>query len=168
MKVALIVAMDLERGIGRNNDLMWHLPNDMKFFTQTTRDQIVVMGRRNYDSIPDKYRPLPHRENVVLTRNSTFEAPGCKVFNTLDECLAYYAHETERRVFIIGGGEIYRLALEAGVVEEMYITHINHRYGADTFFPEFDLKDWKVETLFEQPVDERHEASFTALRYIKK
>lgn len=168
MKVALIVAMDLERGIGRNNDLMWHLPNDMKFFTQTTRGQIVVMGRRNYDSIPEKYRPLPQRENVVLTRNKDFEAPGCQVFNTLEECLSFYADERERTVFIIGGGEIYRLALEAGVVEEMYITHINHRYGADTFFPEFDLTEWQVETVLEQPIDERHEASFMALRYTRK
>lgn len=168
MKVALIVAMDLERGIGRDNDLMWHLPNDMKFFTETTRGQIVVMGRRNYDSIPDKYRPLPHRENVVLTRNKDFSAPDCKVFNTLQDCLEHYKNETERTLFIIGGGEIYRLALEAGVVEEMYITHINHRYGADTFFPEFDLKAWKVETVLEQMQDERHEASFTALHYTKK
>jgi dihydrofolate reductase len=168
MKVALIVAMDLERGIGRDNDLMWHLPRDMKFFTETTRDQIVVMGRRNYDSIPEKYRPLPQRENVVLTRNTDFQAPDCKVFNTLDDCLAHYQHETERTVFIIGGGEIYRLALQAGVIEEMYITHINHRYGADTFFPEFDLNAWKVETVLEQKVDERHEASFTALHYTKK
>lgn len=167
MKVALIVAMDLERGIGRNNDLMWHLPNDMKFFTQTTRNQIVVMGRRNYDSIPDKYRPLPHRENVVLTRNTDFSAPDCKVFHTLEACLHHYRDEEERIVFIIGGGEIYRLALEAGVVEEMYITHINHRYGADTFFPEFDLTQWKVETVLEQSIDDRHEASFKALHYTK-
>ena len=168
MKVALIVAMDLERGIGRDNDLMWHLPNDMRFFTDTTRGQVVVMGRRNYDSIPDKYRPLPGRENVVLSRNTSFEAPNCKVFNTLAECLEYYKNETDRTIFIIGGGEIYRLALEAGVVEEMYITHINYRYGADTFFPEFDLREWNVETVLEQAVDERHEASFTALHYTKK
>lgn len=168
MKVALIVAMDLERGIGRDNDLMWHLPNDMRFFTETTRGQVVVMGRRNYDSIPDKYRPLPGRENVVLSRNTNFEAPNCKVFNTLAECLAYYKNETDRTIFIIGGGEIYRLALETGVVEEMYITHINHRYGADTFFPEFDLREWNVETVLEQAVDERHDASFTALHYTKK
>jgi len=69
MRTALIVAMDSERGIGKNNDLMWHLPKDMKFFKDTTQGQIVVMGRKNYDSIPEKYRPLPNRLNVVLTRN---------------------------------------------------------------------------------------------------
>lgn len=168
MKVSLIVAMDLDRGIGRDNDLMWHLPNDMKFFKDTTRDHVVVMGRKNYDSIPEKFRPLPHRENVILTRNTSFEAPNCVVFNSLESFLEHYKSETERTVFIIGGGEIYRLALEADVVEEMYLTHINKRYNADTFFPEFNLKDWKVETIMEQPVDDKHEASFSVLRYSKK
>ena len=74
MKVSLIVAMARNRGIGRDNDLMWHLPNDMRFFKETTENQIVVMGRKNYDSIPEKYRPLPKRENVILTRNMAFQA----------------------------------------------------------------------------------------------
>ena len=168
MKVSLIVAMDLDRGIGRDNDLMWHLPNDMKFFKETTQDHIVVMGRKNYDSIPEKYRPLPKRENVVLTRNTEFTAENCKVFHSLEACLEAYKDESERTVFIIGGGEIYRLALETNAVDEMYITHINHRYVADTFFPEFNLKYWSVETVQEQPKDDRHEASFTVMKYIKK
>ena len=168
MKVSLIVAMDLDRGIGRNNDLMWHLPNDMKFFKETTQNHVVVMGRKNYDSIPEKYRPLPNRENVVLTRNTSFTAENCKVFHSLEDCLDSYKSETDRTVFIIGGGEIYRLALEANVVDEMYITHINHRYGADTFFPEFNLKNWRIETVQEQLKDDRHEASFSVLRYSRK
>ena len=73
MKTSLIVAMDLDRGIGKNNDLMWHLPNDMKFFKETTSGHVVVMGRKNYESIPERFRPLPNRENVVLTRNANFE-----------------------------------------------------------------------------------------------
>ncbi|OFZ62532.1 MAG: dihydrofolate reductase [Bacteroidetes bacterium RIFCSPHIGHO2_02_FULL_44_7] len=168
MKVALIVAMDRERGIGRDNDLMWHLPDDMQFFKDTTKGQIVVMGRRNYDSIPEKYRPLPGRENVVLTRNADYLAEGCAVFTSLDACLSAYAEENERRVFIIGGGEIYRLALEANAVDEMYITHINHVYGADTFFPHFQLEDWTVETIQSHPADERHNAAFTILKYTKR
>jgi dihydrofolate reductase len=168
MNVALIVAMDRDRGIGRDNDLMWHLPVDMQFFKDTTKNQVVVMGRKNYDSIPAKYRPLPGRENVILTRNESFKADGCAVFNTLEDCLNAYKDETERTVFIIGGGEIYRLALEANVVDVMYITHINHSYGADTFFPAFDLTEWKIETIGEQKVDERHDASFTMMKYTKK
>ena len=135
MKVSLIVAVDAESGIGKDNDLMWHLPEDMKFFKDKTSGQIVVMGRKNYESIPKRFRPLPNRDNVVLTKNKDFEAEGCKVFNSLNECLIDYENEEERTVFIIGGGEIYRLALEEGVVDEMFITHINKAYGADTFFP---------------------------------
>lgn len=168
MKVSLIVAMDLERGIGRNNDLMWHLPADMKFFKETTSGQIVVMGRKNFDSIPERFRPLPNRENVVLTRNTDFEAEGCKVFHSLQGCLDSYAGESDRIVFIIGGGEIYRLALEADVVDEMYITHVDKKYGADTFFPGIDSEKWKVETLFTHPKDEKHEASFEVKHYLKK
>lgn len=168
MKVSLIVAMDSERGIGKNNDLMWHLPNDMRFFKETTEGHIVVMGRKNYESIPEKYRPLPNRENVVLTRNESYVADDCTIFYSLEECLNYYKLENERTVFIIGGGEIYRRALELNVVDEMYISHINHTYGADTFFPDFDLKKWKVETILEQMKDDRHAASFSVMRYTKK
>ena len=167
MKVSLIVAMDLDRGIGKNNDLMWHLPNDMRFFKDTTEEQIVIMGRKNYDSIPEKYRPLRNRLNVILTRNESFEAEDCEVFHSLDDALFHYKDETERTVFIIGGGQVYRQVMEDDVIDEMYITHINHSYGAETFFPEFDLKDWRVETIFEQEIDEQHSESFTAMKYTK-
>lgn len=168
MKVSLIVAMDKERGIGRNNDLMWHLPADMKFFKDTTEDQIVVMGRKNYDSIPPKYRPLPNRVNVVLTRKAGFVAENCLVFNSLESCLKHYENECERVVFIIGGGEIYRLAIESDCVEEMFITHIDKVYGADTFFPEFDASLWNKQEMWKQDIDDRHDAAFTVFKYTRK
>lgn len=167
MKTALIVAMDSERGIGKNNDLMWHLPKDMQFFKDTTQGQIVVMGRKNYDSIPEKYRPLPNRLNVVLTRNSEFNAPDCLVFHSLEDCLTYFKDEKERALFIIGGGEIYRMAIESNIVDEMYITHVHHSYEAETFFPEFDAALWKSSLLFQQEIDEKHEAAFTVRKYTK-
>lgn len=168
MKIALIVAMDLDRGIGKNNDLMWHLPVDMKFFKETTSGNIVVLGRKNFESIPEKFRPLPNRENAILTRNKSYEAPGCEVFYSLEACLEHYQHETERTVFIIGGGQIYQQALELNCVDEMYITHVNKSFGADTFFPAFDLKDWDVESVLVHEKDDRHEASFKVLKYTKR
>ena len=168
MKTALIVAMDSDRGIGKNNDLMWHLPKDMKFFKDTTQGQIVVMGRKNYDSIPEKYRPLPNRLNVVLTRNENFQAPNCLVFHSLEECLTHFNEESERTVFIIGGGEIYRMALDSGILDEMYITHVHERYDAETFFPSFDEDKWGSEILFDQEKDEQHEAAFTVKKYTRK
>ena len=168
MKVSLIVAMDLERGIGKNNDLMWHLPSDMKFFKETTSGHIVVMGRKNFESIPERFRPLPNRENVVLTRSSSYAAEGCQIFNSFDACLENFKNENEKTVFIIGGGEIYNKALASGSVEEMYITHVNKKYEAETFFPDFDIKKWRVETIAEHHKDERHEASFSILKYTRK
>ena len=168
MKTALIVAMDSERGIGKNNDLMWHLPKDMKFFKDTTQGQIVVMGRKNYDSIPEKYRPLPNRLNVVLTRNKDFNAPDCLVFHSLEDCLNYFKAETERTVFIIGGGEIYQMALVSNVIDEMFITHVHHHYDAETFFTAFDESRWDSQVILEQDKDAQHEAAFTVKKYTRK
>jgi dihydrofolate reductase len=165
MKVALIVAMDREGGIGKNNDLMWHLPSDMQFFKQKTAGQIVVMGRKNHDSIPEKYRPLPNRENVILTRNSSFEAENCQVFNSIEACLEHYKNETDRIVFIIGGGEIYRQALELNCVEEMFITHVDKVYDAETFFPKFDESKWAVTEIASHEIDDKHEAGYRIMNY---
>jgi dihydrofolate reductase len=164
-KVSLIVAMDRNRGIGRDNDLMWHLPNDMRFFKETTENQIVVMGRKNYDSIPEKYRPLPNRENVILTKNTSFEASNCSVFHSLDAALSAYQSDKNRKFFIIGGGQIYKLALEAKILEEMFITQIDGNYDADTFFPDFNESDWNKELLMSQAIDEKHRHGFKVFRY---
>lgn len=163
-KVALIVAMDQENGIGKNNDLMWHLPADMKFFKETTTGHVVVTGRKNYDSIPERFRPLPNRENAVLTRNDHYLAEGAKVFASLGACLEHYEND-ERTIFIIGGGQIYTEALAAGIIEEMYVTHVDGVFGADTFFPEIDPAQWESETIFTQEKDEKHEVGFETRRY---
>ena len=160
--------MDKERGIGRNNDLMWHLPADMKFFRETTTDHIVVMGRKNWDSIPEKYRPLPNRENVVLTRNTNFLTDGARVFHSMQDCLAYFEGEDKKHVFVIGGGEIYRQALDLKCVDEMYITHVDALYGADTFFPEFDEEKWMVREILHWEKDEKNESGFVVKHYSKK
>ncbi len=165
-KVSLIVAMDNERGIGKNNDLMWHLPADMKFFRETTTGHIVVMGRKNYDSIPERFRPLPNRENAVLTRNADFTAEGCEVFHSLEACLDHYKNETERTVFIIGGGQIYKEALELGVVDEMYVTHVDHTFGADTFFPEIENGKWNISEVQKQEIDEKNPYAFVIRKYV--
>lgn len=160
--------MDRERGIGRNNDLMWHLPADMKFFRETTTGHIVVMGRKNWESIPEKFRPLPNRDNVVLTRNTAFRAEGAQVFHSMQDCLAYYSGEDQKNIFIIGGGEIYRQAIDLKCVDEMYITHVDAVYGADTYFPEFDEEKWVVNEILDWPKDEKNEAGFVVKHYSKK
>jgi dihydrofolate reductase len=168
MNVSLIVAMDAKRGIGKNNDLMWHLPADMNFFKETTKNQIVVMGRKNYDSIPEKFRPLPNRLNVVLTRSKDFKADNCLVFNSLSDCLVFFKNEKERKIFIIGGGEIYKMALDSKCLDEMYITYVDGVFDADTFFPEFDESNWKSEVIGEQIIDEKHSNAFKIIHYQRK
>lgn len=168
MKVALIVAIDKQGGIGKNNDLPWHMPDDMKFFKTTTTNHIVVMGRKNYESIPERFRPLPNRENVILSRNSNFTAPNCLVFNSLEACFEHYKEETERVVYIIGGGEIFKQALESNQVSEMFITHINHQFDCDVFFPNFDKTQWEQEMVLKHSEDDKHIADFTIVKYSKK
>lgn len=167
MKVSLIVAMDKHRGVGKNNDLPWHLPADMRFFKETSTGHVVVMGRKNYESIPERFRPLPNRENAVLTRNKAYQAPGSTIFHSLEACLENYKNETERIIYIIGGGEIFKQALDIGVVDEMYITQIDKSYECDVFFPEFDHSLWKTELILTHASDEKNEADFKIVKFSK-
>ena len=125
MKIYLIAAIGNNNEIGKDNDLLWHLPTDMNFFKEMTKHKVVVMGRRNYDSIPPKYRPLPNRTNIVITRNPDLEAPECYVCGSLQEALEISAEIGEEEVFIIGGEQIYALALQELDVDRLYITHVN-------------------------------------------
>lgn len=165
--LSLIAALDAQNGIGKNNDLMWNLPADMQFFKATTKGHIVIMGRKNYDSIPEKYRPLAGRQNIVLSRQKDFQAPGCLVFDSLASCLEMLTLEKGQKAFIIGGAQIYKLALKTGLVDELFLTHIAKTYGADTFFPDFDVALYNKTLLFTQDQDEKHDASFEVFHYAK-
>lgn len=168
MKVSLIVAMDKNHGIGKNNDLLWHLPEDMKFFRTQTTGHIVVMGRKNWDSIPEKFRPLPNRINVVLSRSLDYKLENAEVYHSLESCLQAFAHEEDKTIFIIGGGEIYRQALALNCIDEMFITHVDAEIEADTFFPEFSLHDWHVKSVLHHQKDEKNPYSFEVKHYLKQ
>ena len=118
MKVSLIAALGSNREIGKDNDLIWHLPKDMKFFTETTTNHFVIMGRKNYDSIPEKYRPLKNRTNVIVTRQKGFHAENCVVVNSVEEGIALAKFEGETECFIIGGAQIYDYSLKHDLAEE--------------------------------------------------
>jgi len=120
MKVSLIVAVANNGVIGKDNDLIWHLPNDMKFFKQTTTAHHVIMGRKNFESIPERFRPLPNRTNVIITRNSDYKAEGCVVVNSVEQALEVAKQNGDTQPFIIGGGQIYKLALENNLVDKIY------------------------------------------------
>lgn len=168
MKRIIIAAVAENGAIGKNNDLIWHLPDDMKFFKNQTMGKPVVMGRKNYESIPHKYRPLSGRENVVITKDTAYEAPGCRVFHEIDEALAALEKEGNEEVYIIGGGQIYTLALEKNLVDEMYLTEVHEKFEADAYFPQFDKSDWTAEVLVHHAKNEKHPHSFTIKKLYKR
>ena len=167
MKVSLIVAVSENGVIGKDNDLIWHLPKDMKFFKETTMGHHVIMGRKNFESIPHKYRPLPNRTNIVITRQSDYKAEGCVVVNSLEEALKVAKSNEENEAFIIGGGQIYKLAVDSDLVDRIYLTRIHHSFDGDTFFPELN-SDWielKREDYFK---DDNHKYDYSFIVLEKK
>ena len=159
MTVSLIVAVSENGVIGKDNDLIWHLPKDMKFFKDTTMGHHVIMGRKNFESIPHKYRPLPNRTNVVITRQSDYKAEGCIVVNSVEAALQIAQENRDTEPFIIGGGQIYKIALEQKLVDRIYLTKIHHSFDGDTFFPELN-SDWKEVNKTENKADEEHKYNY--------
>ena len=167
MKIALIVAVSENGVIGENNDLIWHLPNDIKFFKEKTLNHHVIMGRKNFESIPHKFRPLANRTNIIVTRNKNYSADNCLVTNSLREAINLAKKNNEEEAFVIGGGEIYKLALEEDLVDRIYLTRIHHEFDGDTFFPYIDEK-WIETHRSEYKKDEKHKYDFTFLTYEKE
>ena len=155
MKVSLIVAVSENGVIGKDNNLIWNLPNDMRFFKETTIGHHVIMGRKNFESIPHKYRPLTDRTNIVITRQFDYKAEGCVVVNSVEAALGIAKNNGEDEPFIIGGGQIYKLALEANLIDKIYLTKIYHSFDGDTFFPEL-TSDWEEEDRIENKADKKH------------
>lgn len=166
MKISLIAAVAKNLVIGKNNDLPWHLPDDMKYFMNTTKGHHCIMGRKNYDSLPEKFRPLPNRTNIVVTRQTKLQAPGCVVVHTLEHALEVARNNGETETFIIGGAEIYRAAL--AVADSLYITEIDAIIDGDTFFPEFNKTEWKEVVREHHAVDARHTYAFDFVKLDRK
>lgn len=135
MTVSIIVAIGENHAIGKNNDLLWHMPNDLKHFKDITSGRTIIMGRKTFDSVG---KPLPKRRNIVVTRQD-ITIPGCEVVKSIENGLALCKGEDE--VFIGGGAEIYRQAMH--LTDVIYLTIIHKNFDADTFFPEIDPIIWK-------------------------
>ncbi len=165
--IKLIVAKASNNTIGKDNDLIWHLPADMRFFTQSTKGHIVIMGRKNWDSIPLKYRPLSNRINAVITRNESFTHPDAEVFHSVEAAIDHYKKQSEREIFIIGGAQIYKYCLDHNLVDEMLITFIDQAFDGDAFFPEFDDSKWQKEMIMDYKKDDKNPYDFTVYRFFK-
>lgn len=136
--LALIAAVARNGVIGRDNALLWHLPEDLKFFRRTTLGCPVVMGRRTWDSLPATFRPLPKRRNLVVTRNPGWQAEGAESVHSVQEALERVAGEP--RVFVIGGAQLYAAALP--LADELYLTEIEHDFDGDVHFPDWPRGDF--------------------------
>ena len=138
MMISLIVAMTKKRVIGNKNQLPWHISDDLKNFKKLTTGQVVIMGRKTFESIG---KPLPNRHNIVIS-HSGFSFSGVEVCSTIQQGLEK-AKSLNKDVFVIGGASIYQQTLP--LVEKMYISHIKKNYAGDTFFPEFNEREWEIE-----------------------
>ena len=163
MIISIIVAVSENNIIGRNNDLPWHLPADMKFFKETTMGHCVIMGRKNFQSIPDKYRPLEGRTNIVVTRQKGFQAPGVKVAHSLEDAIQVARDQHDEECFIIGGGEIFSQSME--MCDRIYLTRIHKSFEGDVHFPEIDNTKWKIVFEKDVPANEKNKYPFTFYTY---
>lgn len=156
--LSIIVAMDRNRLIGKNNALPWHLPADLQHFKSTTMGKPVVMGRRTWESLG---RPLPGRTNIVITRNRSYRAEGAHVVHSLDEAISMVSDHEE--AMIIGGANLYAQVLP--VADRLYITRVDGVFEGDAWFPELDESRWNTETVVQHDPDHknRHGYEFVVL-----
>ena len=164
----MVVAKSRNNAIGKDNDLLWRLPDDFRFFKQVTLDHAVILGRKTFDSLPGL---LPKRTFIIVTRQEDYQAPeGHYAVNSLEAAFELAQEQLKvEEVFIIGGGVIYKDSLDKGLVDKMHITEVNAIIDeADTFFPEFNHRDWHEERRVHHPVDEKHQYAFDFVTYVKK
>jgi dihydrofolate reductase len=159
--VILIAAAAKNNALGKNNDLIWHLPDDFKRFKAITSGHYIIMGRKTFESFP---KPLPNRTHVVITRQKGYQPEGCIVVDSIEKALTI--SPKNENVFIIGGGEIYTLGLP--FAQKIELTRVHNDFEADVFFPEIDLKQWKlVEEEFHLK-DEKHKYDFSFQTFLRK
>ncbi|HAX14782.1 dihydrofolate reductase [Leeuwenhoekiella palythoae] len=162
MKITLIAAAAENNALGKDNDLVWHLPDDFKRFKKLTSHHHIIMGRKTFESFP---KPLPNRTHIVITRNSEYDAgEGIIVVDSIDAALD--AVMNDDNPYVIGGGEIYKLALDQATHIEL--TRVHSSFEADAFFPEIDENDWELVAETFHPKDERHDYAFTYLTYARR
>jgi dihydrofolate reductase len=159
--LTLIAAAAENNALGKDNELVWHLPDDFKRFKKLTSGHHIIMGRKTFDSFP---KPLPNRTHVVITRQDHFIKEGILVVNSLERAIELSAGDPQP--FVIGGGEIYKMAMK--LADKIELTRVHGTFEADTFFPEIDENQWKLISEEFHEKDEKHDYAFTYLTYVRK
>ncbi|TPG39400.1 dihydrofolate reductase [Flavobacterium pectinovorum] len=159
--IIMIAAVAENNALGKNNELVWHLPNDFKRFKSLTTNHHIIMGRKTFESFP---KPLPNRVHVIITRQTNYHPEGCIVVDSIEKAIAACPENEDS--YIIGGGEIYNLGLPyADIIE---ITKVHHTFEADTFFPKINESEWQLVETEENFKDEKHLYDYTYETYIRK
>lgn len=157
--ISIVVAMDKNRVIGVNGRIPWRLPDDMQWFREATMGKPVIMGRKTYESIPARFRPLPGRHNIVITRQFDYTAPGAAVVHTIEEAWAAAGDADE--IIVGGGSELYRLLLPQA--DRLYLTLVDGQFAGDAIFPQWYPANWQEQFRQHHAADERHSHAFTWL-----
>lgn len=160
-RYSLIAAMDKNRLIGSNNNLPWHLPADLAFFKRKTLGKPIIMGRKTFESIG---KALPGRRNIVVTRDAQFNAADCELVDSIDAALELCRDEAE--IMLIGGASLYRQFIARATC--MYITRIDHEFSGDTWFPEFDESEWKVENRQDFEADHCNKYPYSFIKFVRE
>jgi dihydrofolate reductase len=159
--IIMIAAASENNALGKNNELVWRLPNDFKRFKNLTSGHHIIMGRKTFESFP---KPLPNRTHIVISRQDKYNPEGCIVVNSMEKAIA--ACPTEGPVYIIGGGEIYNLGIPFS--DKIELTRVHHDFDADAFFPEINPNDWEMTLSEFQPKDDKHLFDYTYQTYVRK
>ena len=161
--ISLIVAASSNNAIGKNNQLLWHLPNDLKFFKNTTWGMPVIMGRKTFESVN---KPLPGRFNYVITRQEDWNAEGVKVATDLNDALKKAIETNCKEIFVIGGGDIFKQSME--LANKIYMTRVHADLDGDVFFPEIDESKWKLISNTDLPADDKHAFAYSFQTWERK
>lgn len=156
----MVAAIAENNALGKDNDLLWHLPDDFKRFKQITSGHYIIMGRKTFESFP---KPLPNRTHVIITRQKNYHPEGCIIVDSMKKAIE--ACPKDETIFIIGGGEIYTLGMD--FADTIELTRVHENFEADTFFPEIDNTKWKLTSEEHHPADERHKFNFTYQTFLK-
>jgi len=159
--ITLIAAAAENNALGKDNQLVWHLPNDFKRFKQITSGHYIIMGRKTFESFP---KPLPNRTHIIITRQKNYEVEGCNVVNSIEKALEISPKDEE--IFIIGGAEIYNQSID--FADKIELTRVHANFDADVYFPEINLDKWEL--IFDEHhiKDEKHNFDFTFQTFLRK
>jgi len=160
--IVIIAAIGKENELGKDNDLIWHLPADLKRFKKVTSGHHIIMGRNTFESIG---KPLPNRTSIIITRNNNYFQDGCLIANSLEQAIEL---TNGNDAFIIGGAQIYKEALAKGLADRLDITLVHQSFNADVFFPEIDQSIWKEVAREDCIADEKNKYDYSFVSYVKK